>query len=171
MLQQLFLLPTICMATHGHYSIDLIIEYVVAVWVTGPAERLGLYYSHHGLDPEPPELPGMVETFETLIGVSESEFKKRKLLVHALHADVLWTCSNSEDTHNVQSETSVRIVMDIVADMSQRKRKCQHPLEALVSVHAIIILVTVPRTGTAWPCRRATIGPEPAQRQRCGRVG
>ena len=37
------------LATRGHYSIDLIIGWVVAVYVSNPAERLGRYYSRGGL--------------------------------------------------------------------------------------------------------------------------
>ena len=33
------------LATRGHYSIDMIIGWVVAVYVSNPAERLGRYYS------------------------------------------------------------------------------------------------------------------------------
>ena len=33
------------LATRGHYSIDIIVGFVVAVHVTNPAERLGLYFS------------------------------------------------------------------------------------------------------------------------------
>ncbi len=114
------------MATRGHYSIDLIIGYVVAVWVSSPAERLGLYYSHM----IPPSLPGIVETFEALIGVSETEFrgcdhsqesKNRKILQPALHVDG-WKAGNN-DSHTVQSETSVRIAVDIVVDMARRNRQ------------------------------------------------
>ena len=33
------------LATRGHYSIDIIVGFVVAIHVTNPAERLGLYFS------------------------------------------------------------------------------------------------------------------------------
>ena len=113
------------LATRGHYSIDLIIGYVVAVWVSIPAERLGLYYSLYGLDPEPMECPGMIETFETLIGVSEPEdrFKTRMLLEPTLlHEHAYETKDNiCHDTHNVHSDTSVRIAMSIVSEMALQK--------------------------------------------------
>ncbi|GMH65359.1 hypothetical protein TrLO_g12696 [Triparma laevis f. longispina] len=38
------------LATRGHYSIDLIMGWVVAVYVTNPAERLGRYYSKFDWD-------------------------------------------------------------------------------------------------------------------------
>ena len=108
------------LATRGHYSIDLIIGYVVAVWVSIPAERLGLYYSLYGLDSEPMECPGMIETFETLIGVRETDdrFKPRMLLEPTLTKD-----NNSAYTHNIHSETSVRIAMSIVSEMARRKEE------------------------------------------------
>jgi hypothetical protein len=112
------------LATRGHYSIDLIIGYVVAVWVSSPAERLGLHYSLH----LSPSLPGLVETFETLIGVSVSEVRindhdqespTRKQLQPGLHhADESKTAIKV--SHSVRSETSVRIAMDILSDMAQR---------------------------------------------------
>jgi hypothetical protein len=115
------------LATRGHYSIDLIIGYVVAVWVSSPAERLGLYYSRM----IPPAVPGIVETFEALIGVSETEFRGRDhsqerktgktLQPELLHADG-WKAGNN-DSHTVQSETSVRIAVDIVVDMARRNRE------------------------------------------------
>jgi len=37
------------LATRGHYSIDMIIGWVVAVYVSNPAERLGLFYSKGGM--------------------------------------------------------------------------------------------------------------------------
>ena len=106
------------LATRGHYSIDLIIGYVVAVWVSSPAERLGLYYSHM----IQPSLPSIVETFEALIGVSETEFRvfdhsqDRKNIADGLKA-------RKNDSHTIQSETSVRIAVDIVVDMARRNRE------------------------------------------------
>ena len=38
------------LSTRGHYSIDLIMGWVVAVYVTNPAERLGRYYSRFNWD-------------------------------------------------------------------------------------------------------------------------
>lgn len=113
------------LATRGHYSIDLIIGYVVAVWVSIPAERLGLYYSLYGLDPEPMECPCMIKTFETLIGVSQTEdrFKTRMLLQPdtLLHHEYKTRDNTCHDTHIVHSETSVRIAMSIVSEMALRK--------------------------------------------------
>lgn len=98
------------LATRGHYSIDLIVGYVVAVWVSSPAERLGLHYSQGIISPV---LPGIVEAFEILVGVSVSEDGTRA---------VPKCSSRSNATTNVQSETSVRIAVDIVADIAQMNR-------------------------------------------------
>ena len=117
------------MATRGHYSIDLIIGYVVAVWVSNPAERLGLHYSLH----LKPSLPGMVETFETLIGVSVSEVRTndhdqedrtREQSHPALHhADE--SKAKSKGSCSVRSETSVRIAVDFLSDLAQRNYSCE----------------------------------------------
>jgi hypothetical protein len=115
------------LSTRGHYSIDLIIGYVVAVFVSNPAERLGLYYSRGTLQPS--SLPGVAETFEILIGVSVSEVVGQHVVdddvgPHNLDKEEKKTetthsanKSRCIDTHTVQSETSVKIVMEIVADI------------------------------------------------------
>ena len=100
------------LATRGHYSIDMIIGYVVAVWVSSPAERMGLYYSH-GIQPA---FPGIIETFEILIGV-EKEKEETK------HTSVQANSNRGIGSHHVQSETSVRIAVDIVTDIAQMKRE------------------------------------------------
>jgi hypothetical protein len=121
----------------------LIIGYVVAVFVSNPAERLGLYYSKGMLQPS--SLPGIAEAFEILIGVSVSEVirhddddddenddgeNENDLGTH--NNDVanddekktrttrVTNSSSSVDTHTVQSETSVRIAMEIVAEIFPR---------------------------------------------------
>jgi len=105
------------LATRGHYSIDMIIGYVVAVWVSSPAERMGLYYSH-GIQPA---FPGIIETFEILIGVSvprnedNEEETSDQISVQAISSD------RRIGSHHVQSETSVRIAVDIVTDIAQMK--------------------------------------------------
>lgn len=67
----------------------------------------------------------MIETFETLIGVSEPEdrFKTRMLLEPTLlHEHAYETKDNiCHDTHNVHSDTSVRIAMSIVSEMALQK--------------------------------------------------
>ncbi|KAL3816371.1 hypothetical protein ACHAXA_000449 [Cyclostephanos tholiformis] len=104
------------LATRGHYSIDLIIGYVVAVWVSSPAERLGLYYSQGTIQPS---LPSMVETFEALIGVSESEVRTND------HSQESRTRKHTDESRNngwysIQSETSVKMAIAFLADLAQR---------------------------------------------------
>jgi len=95
----------------------MIIGYVVAVWVSSPAERMGLYYSH-GIQPA---FPGIIETFEILIGVSvprnedNEEETSDQISVQAISSD------RRIGSHHVQSETSVRIAVDIVTDIAQMK--------------------------------------------------
>ena len=85
------------LATRGHYSIDLIIGYVVAIFVSCPAGRLGLYYSL-GLQPS---LPSLVDTFEVLVGVHAEASMRR-----GVHPTASPTQSGSE--------TSMKLVYDIV---------------------------------------------------------
>jgi len=91
----------------------MIIGYVVAVWVSSPAERMGLYYSH-GIQPA---FPGIIETFEILIGVEKEEDKSDQTTSVQASGD------RKIGSHHVQSETSVRIAVDIVTDIAQKKRE------------------------------------------------
>eukprot|EP00581_Thalassiosira_minuscula_P005929 CAMPEP_0183747990 /NCGR_PEP_ID=MMETSP0737-20130205/67540_1 /TAXON_ID=385413 /ORGANISM="Thalassiosira miniscula, Strain CCMP1093" /LENGTH=340 /DNA_ID=CAMNT_0025983707 /DNA_START=245 /DNA_END=1267 /DNA_ORIENTATION=+ len=104
------------LATRGHYSIDLIIGYVVAAFVSSPAERLGLYYSR-GIQPV---LPGFVEAFENLTGVSMVENQEDKSNTTSQMSS-LNGMSSHDDLNNVQSDTSVRIAVDIVANIALRE--------------------------------------------------
>lgn len=115
------------LATRGHYSIDLIIGYVVAAFVSSPADRIGLCYSRGILQPV---IPGIVEAFEILVGVSVTDWSNNKneeeqeggkrALASTSFPNAASNCH--DDSHNVQSETSVRIAVDIVADIAQMKR-------------------------------------------------
>ena len=109
------------LATRGHYSIDLIIGYVVAVWVSSPAERMGLYYSQGILQLD--RYPSFMETFEILIGVDVSKNDKGEgnEEIAALEQPSSRAKSVVGSHHDVESETSVRIAVDIVS--SQMKRE------------------------------------------------
>ena len=64
------------LATRGHYSIDMIIGWYVAVYVSNPAGRLGRYYSRgttvQELMPKTPQ-----EALETLTGVQYARYEAR----------------------------------------------------------------------------------------------
>ena len=100
------------LATRGHYSIDLIIGYVVAVFVSNPAARLGLYYSR-GIAPE--FRLGSLSPRSSSNGKDERE-------------DTTLTQSSSvsdrilsyEDLNNLQSDTSMCVAVDIVTDLAQK---------------------------------------------------
>lgn len=97
------------LATRGHYSIDLIIGYVVAVFVSSPAERLGLYYSC-GVLPTPPQ--SLIETFEMLVGVRTSSNHSNETNVSS---SLLSSEDDDNDPHKVESETSVRVIVEILS--------------------------------------------------------
>jgi hypothetical protein len=64
------------LATRGHYSIDIIIGWCVAVYVSNPAERLGRYYSR-GM-PVRDMLPADAKSaFEAMTGVRDVKNAKR----------------------------------------------------------------------------------------------
>lgn len=91
---------------------------VVAVFVSSPAERLGLYYSL-GIWLE---LPGMVEAFELMVGASASGYGENKEVEKKAVTQPSTTLADNTN-HSIQSETSVRIAVDIVADMAQLKKE------------------------------------------------
>ena len=93
----------------------------MAVWVSSPAERMGLYYSHHGIPLD--RYPSFIETFEILIGVDVSKNDKGEgnEEIAALEQPSSRAKSVVGSHHDVESETSVRIAVDIVS--SQMKRE------------------------------------------------
>ncbi len=68
------------LATRGHYSIDIIVGFVVAIHVTNPAERLGLYFSSvsrkelRRLRKQPAEKNIFIKYFENIIDVENNTF-------------------------------------------------------------------------------------------------
>ena len=102
------------------------------MFVSSPAERLGLYYSQGILQPA---LPGIVETFEILVGVDVSKSRNGQIRVdthrdgnissfqQTINSDSDSSPGIHDDSHIIQSETSVRIAVDIVADIAQLKRE------------------------------------------------
>ena len=98
------------LSTRGHYSIDLIIGYVVAVFVSSPAERLGLYYSWGTL----PTLPqSFIETFEMLVGVNATTNSTKAK--EDDNTSIYSSEDEDDDPHKVESETSVRVLVEIVS--------------------------------------------------------
>ena len=64
------------LATRGHYSIDIIIGWAVAVYVSNPAGRLGRYYSRGSAVRDIlPKTP--MEAFEYATGVAETRQERR----------------------------------------------------------------------------------------------
>jgi len=71
------------LSTRGHYSIDIIIGWVVAIYVSNPADKLGLYYSRGTLWKE--IMPkDHIDAFETMVGIRRNRTTnaKESLLVY-----------------------------------------------------------------------------------------
>ena len=111
------------LATRGHYSIDLIIGYVVAVFVSSPAERLGWYFSQ-SVSPALPQ--NAMETFEILVGVRVTDVRNNAVVVkeedagsvcHYLKSE-LKNHSKEYVNNDVQSETSVRVALEIMSGLA-----------------------------------------------------
>ncbi len=125
--------PTVSLVLNRLWYLTQHLGYVVAVFVSTPAERLGLYYSR-GV---PPSLPqNIVETFEILIGVRVKEVKvgvggdrsrgvckcedggTRVAMQPSLQLE---NRNRSIDELNVQSETSVRVALEIVSELAHKR--------------------------------------------------
>lgn len=114
------------LATRGHYSIDLIIGYIVAVFVSSPAERLGWYFSH-SLSPTLPQTA--LETFEILVGVrvtnhtvDSSTIAKKEDTNEPKECEDQKVMSSTKDCfHDVHSETSVRLALEIVSEFASNR--------------------------------------------------
>ena len=111
------------LATRGHYSIDLIVGYVVAVFVSHPAERWGLFSSG---GTQPP-LPSALETFEILVGVSSAEprgntaVSSEDEMKEEANGSTCPKPNIHDSSHRVQSDTSVRIAVNIFADLTMKR--------------------------------------------------
>jgi hypothetical protein len=124
------------LATRGHYSIDIIIGWCVAVYVSTPAERLGRHYSR-GMKWSD-VIPGNhIEAFETFIGVSDMRIGRQSVrTLHYQHEEEHHSLSpisnelrpgvdvvsqrDHDEYYSVQSDTATRIAADMATDFAKR---------------------------------------------------
>eukprot|EP00978_Attheya_sp_CCMP212_P000966 scaffold2027_cov52-Attheya_sp.AAC.1 len=124
------------LATRGHYSIDIIIGWCVAVYVSTPAERLGRHYSR-GMKWSDVMPGNRVEAFETFIGVSDMRIGRQSVRTLHYHEEEhhsnLSPISNEvrpgvevvsqrdhDEYYSVQSDTATRIAADMATDFAKR---------------------------------------------------
>jgi hypothetical protein len=87
------------LATRGHYSIDIIIGWVVAVYVSNPAERVGRYFSRGvGLGTFVPV--DAQEAFEAVIGVYDIKRGAEGLTAD----DRAWLLKHGISSEDIESE-------------------------------------------------------------------
>lgn len=100
------------LATRGHYSIDIIIGWYMAVNVSLSAGRLGRYYSRG--TPMREIMPqNAKEAFETVTGVSETRNEQRmsKLMKAQEVQDMLLKLAHDDESfESVESVTTLRMV-------------------------------------------------------------
>mmetsp|Transcript_6814 Transcript_6814/g.10018 ORF Transcript_6814/g.10018 Transcript_6814/m.10018 type:complete len:387 (-) Transcript_6814:554-1714(-) len=123
------------LATRGHYSIDIIIGWAVAVYVSNPAERLGLYYTR-GVTLKQLLLPKDVKkTLETITGVSEISRnrrgrigRKRSVLfdsVKNIEGEILEQELGGRESlspaRTLRSETTANLAAEIATKFAQKK--------------------------------------------------
>jgi len=102
------------LATRGHYSIDIIIGWYVAVFVTNRAAHLGRYYSRgnaslHEIMPATPS-----EAFEAVTGVKVAQNDERmsRLIRRKDVQEFLLTIDEEEMNKSESSETTARIIQE-----------------------------------------------------------
>jgi hypothetical protein len=109
------------LAYMGHYSIDTIIGWYVAVYVSAPAERLGRYYSRQGASVENlmPKTPR--EAFEYATGVANTRLERRmSALLTRPEVQEALAKMESEDS-DVHSQTTARILQETTSKMMQEQ--------------------------------------------------
>jgi hypothetical protein len=116
------------LATRGHYSIDIIIGWVVAVYVSNPAERLGRYYSH-GVGFRT-FCPGDArEAFEAVIGLHDikrggaeglTQQDKLWLIKHGISSSIIG--SSEDDLHLLEgsSATVAKVMTQMATQWAKR---------------------------------------------------
>lgn len=102
------------LATRGHYSIDIIIGWVVAVYVSNPAERIGRFYSRkcsfRSL------VPGSArDAFENFIGIYDV-----RIASHFDSTDVLYHLAQQDNsTVRIASHWAQRSFQDLIREVEQ----------------------------------------------------
>ena len=113
------------LATRGHYSIDMIIAWYVAVYVSNPAGRLGRYYSKGTHVQEIlPKTP--MEALEHVTGVTDARNESRMaaLLRRKDVQEVLLAMQNEDDEDDdFHSETTARILQEATSQLLQERAK------------------------------------------------
>ncbi|CAB9498436.1 expressed unknown protein [Seminavis robusta] len=99
------------LATRGHYSIDIIIGWYMAVSISKPAGRLGRHFSR-GDDSIEKHMPASAtEAFEYAIGVDETRTEARMSMLMK-REDVKEALLNVKDQEEVFAEPTVRLAME-----------------------------------------------------------
>jgi hypothetical protein len=112
------------LATRGHYSIDMIIGWYVAVYVSAPAGRLGRYYSQ-GANVQDilPKTP--LEAFDYATGVADTRLQRRmSLLMQRPEVQEALEAMQKEDGEEdvaIQSETTATILQETASKMMQEQ--------------------------------------------------
>jgi len=98
------------LSTRGHYSIDIIIGWVVAIYVSNPAEKLGLYYSRGVLWKEiaPKD---HIDAFETMVGVRKHRRRRSST------EESLLTFEATPTTAKIISELASEFVNNNLSDL------------------------------------------------------
>jgi PAP2 superfamily C-terminal len=105
------------LATRGHYSIDIIIAWYMAVYVSNAAGRLGRHYSQGATMKQ--IMPGTAtEAFETVTGVSDArnEATMASLLMRHEFQDLLMKLQ--QECECEETRTTARIIHERVSSLS-----------------------------------------------------
>ena len=122
------------LATRGHYSIDMIIGWYVAVYVSAPAGRLGRYFSR-GTSPALPKTAH--EAFEYATGVAGTRREQRmSILMQRPEVQEALRQMEAEADVDVQSETTARIIQETASKMMQEHARLLHDELQYLQQHA-----------------------------------
>jgi len=101
------------LSTRGHYSIDIIIGWVVAIYVSNPADKLGLYYSRGTLWKE--IMPkDHIDAFETMVGIRK---KNRRRSSSTAKESLLMYETTTPTTAKIISELASEFVNNNLSDL------------------------------------------------------
>jgi hypothetical protein len=108
------------LATRGHYSIDLIIGWVVAVYVSNPAERLGRYFSRG----EPEDLDAYRHAFPAFPAFTEVTATKLFEMVAGVNDVKLGSGFTSHDNlTSMQGVSTAKLAKKFLAENTRDARE------------------------------------------------
>ena len=136
------------LATRGHYSIDMIIGWYVAVYVTNPAGRLGRYYSRGArMEDFLPQTPQ--EAFETITGMHDARNETRLSLLmrnpevqealKKLEEEGAGYFEQNDTTANIIQKQASKMVQEKAGHLQEHRNRIQEQASEMMQKRAEIL--------------------------------